>query len=282
MSTSEKSLASRFLRGHGIAEAPLAHCSGLLPSCPRPFVFVRSTESPSDAISFLSTLTFPASRHVVFPANERTTAFINNSRNGSDYADYSFHMPSHLGSSFVRVVSAISRIWSNGIDREVLEYEARIFELYNRQGHLLRSVHCMNDGGHWCFGVRGTPHPIESSFPYDSRRKRDRFSVHHLAQLTRAYGFPVVSETVFLVAGNYLLYHSPSTVADKTSCSIAEADDPAYGYFTRGLSWVSHMETHATSVIADFERCVRLNPSYKEKVESYLQEAYRRTGQHPT
>jgi hypothetical protein len=76
-----------------------------------------------------------------------------------------------------------------------------------------------------------------------------------------------------------MLFESPCDWAK--ACSIAEADDPACGYYLRGLGWVNRVGSHAESVIADFERCVRLNPDYADKVRGYLLEAYRAVGRAP-
>jgi len=43
-------------------------------------------------------------------------------------------------------------------------------------------------------------------------------------------------------------------------------DDRAYGYYQRGLGWLPHIQTHATSVIHDFERAIQINPAYEPKV----------------
>lgn len=267
-------LAARFLRGQGLADVPIVVCRKLLPSCPRGFAFMRSTADPGEALTHLSRLTFPDSRHVVFPANERVTGFVNNSRDGSDYADYLRILPKHLHCRFVRLVNSQRRVWTCGNDREVMSYEARIFELNDANGEPIRVIHAADDGGRWDVGSFGVPHPDEPVLPWDAKRKKDRFTVEHLQQVLRAYGFPVVTPELFLAAGVYDLYEAPVKWATGESCTLEEADDPAYGYYRRGLGWTRHMQTHAASVIADFERCVRLNPEYRDKVQGYLEEAY--------
>jgi hypothetical protein len=52
--------------------------------------------------------------------------------------------------------------------------------------------------------------------------------------------------------------------------TVAENDDPAHRYYERGLGWLPNMATHATSVIADFERCLRINPAYEPLVRAAL------------
>lgn len=276
----EHSLAARFLSGYGIAACVADRCSASLVSFSRernvPMRFLETTNDPQRALDHLSQLSWPDNRHVVFPAGEHCTALINNSRNGSDYADYTVSLARHLQTRFARVVSSVGREWSNGAEREILQYEARIFDLNDGDGAPIRSVACLNDGGSWAFTESGTPHAIESTFPYDARRKRDRFTSKHLDQLIVAFELQPVTVDAFLSARQYSLFDIPSRAAD--TCTIAEADDPAYGYYRRGLSWVPHMETHASSVIADFEHCVRINSDYESKVRPTLTEAYRVIG----
>lgn len=275
MNQSLTELAARFLRGQGLADVPLNVCRKLLPSCPRPFTLIRTTTDPAEALTHLSTLTFPDSRHVVFPAGPSLSVFVNNRRAGSDYADYRAHLPKQLQCRFVRLVNVQRQVWKRGADREVLCHETRIFELHDSLGEPIRIIYAADDGGRWVTGSAGVPHPDEPVLPWDAKRKKDRLTVEHLHQILRAYRFPVVAPEHFLTAGTYDLYEAPVKWATGESCTLEEVDDPAYGYFHRGLNWTRHMQTHAASVISDFERCVRLNPAYRDKVQGYLEEAYR-------
>lgn len=275
--------ALRFVSGYGVADCPLAHAAKLLTTFnggggyDAPFRLRETTLDPARALQHLSLLAWPDSRHVLFPVGDGCSALINNSRNGSDYADYACRLALHLGARFARVVNHPGRVWSNGTDREVLQWEAHSFCLYGADGEVIRSVDCLDDGGRWDFSEFGNRHPIESTFPYTARRKRDRFTVEHLETLVAAFGLPHVGPTSFLQAGRYVLFDIPGRPA--TTCTIAEADDPAYGYYNRGLGYVPYMATHAASVIADFERCLRINPSYEPLVRSALDEAYRLANQ---
>jgi hypothetical protein len=154
-----------------------------------------------------------------------------------------------------------------------------MFSLYDSEGEPIRTVECSDDGGRWSFSENGIPHPIESAFPYDARRKRERFTTEHLTQLISAFGLQPVTSDSFIAAGHYFLFDTPGTKAK--TCTIAEADDPAYGYYLRGLGWVPHIKTHASSVIADFERCIRINPEYEPKVRTALKKAYTIVGKRP-
>lgn len=134
----------------------------------------------------------------------------------------------------------------------------------------------MDDGGRWSFETTGTPDPVEDSFPYSARRKKDRFTSSTLGVLLRAYGFPRLDAEEFLSAREYSLFQESHTNQDWArsiqgrACTLEQRDDPAHGYYERGLGWVAHIETHAASVVADFERAVRLNPSYEPLVRSHL------------
>ena len=241
------------------------------------FTSSRRTRDSAEALGFVSQLTWPATRHVAFRGNDRCTVLVNNSRNGSDYADYVVLIPKHLRCRFARVLAAPRKVWVSGSHREVLQFQATIFELRDETGACLRSIACLDDGGRWRFDNVGEPHPIEASFPYDRRRKRERFAPGHLHQLLQAHDLPVITAGDFLNAGEYLL--ATSAGADRLpTCTLAEADDPAFGYYQRGLTWCNHLETHASSAIADFEKCVRLNPAYASKVGGHLERAYRQIG----
>jgi hypothetical protein len=272
-------LGARFLQGVGLAECPLAIAEQRLIGYHRESAaqwrLVNTTNTAAEALSFLSTLTWPPTRHVVFANGATSSAFINNSRNGSDYADEVFHLPRHLNCRFARVLCCPNRVWRQGKIREVQQYEARIFDLHDAKGETIRSILCMNDGGRWVYHTAGTPHPIEAQFSESSTRVSARFLPDQLAALAAAFGLPLPTQAQFRGAGQYVLFGQNSEHVFDT-CTIAEADDPAYGYFRRGMGYVDHMDTHAASVVADFERCLAINPDYEPRVREYLREARRR------
>lgn len=273
-STGIHSLVARFLSGHGVARCEVSQAlDSFNQVTDNRLCVLETTTDVNKTLEYLSLLTWPATRHVAFAASQHATAFINNRRNGSDYADEKIWLASHLKTDFARIVATKRRVWSQGEEREILQYEATIFELYKEDSTLVRSVACLDDGGRWIFEEGGRRHPVENSFPYDARRKRDRFTNEHLRLLTEAFGLPWLTTERFLNAGEYHLLKSCRSPID--SCTIAEADDPARSYYLRGLSWVPHMQSHASSVIADFERCVRINPDYEPKVRKALEAAYR-------
>lgn len=274
-------LAARFLQGVGLADADLDvaadRMSSYLSGCAAAFHFVNETNSPREALGFLSTLTFPETRHVLFAAQD-CAALVHNSRNGSDYADYLVHAARHLHHRFARVVNSKRRIWTNGRERRTIRYEARIFELYDAVGAQIRSVCCMNDGGRWTFHAQGEPHAIEADFPYDAARKSARFTEDHLRELAGAFGLSIPDADQFLAAGRYVLF-SQHRGAYIETCTIDEADDPAYWQYICGMQWMKHLESHAASAIASFEKCIELNPAYEPRVRKFLTEAYAKLDQ---
>src|SRR5579885_3089196 len=156
-------LAARFLEGVGLAECPLVVAMERLKTYHRATAaeqwrLVNTTTTAAEALAFLSTLTWPPTRHVLFANGTTSTAFINNSRNGSDYADDVFHLPRHLARPFARVVLRPQRVWRRGKLREMQQYAARIFDLHDAQGETVRSITCMNDGGRWVYHAAGMPH----------------------------------------------------------------------------------------------------------------------------
>ena len=277
MLSNTNELAKRFLAGYAIVELKTADCVKLLQSrgqgMDAQMRLVDKTSDPDHALGYLTMLSWPASRHIAFSAGPNFTALVNNSRNGSDYTDHKVWFARHLHCRFARIVNQTGRTWTNGTEHETLRYAATIFELFEIDGEPVRSVACMDDGGRWVFAESGQRLAIEDAFPYNARHKRNRFTSKQLEVLICAYGLPVVNPESFFVAGRYFLFETPSVPV--STCTLAEADDPAYGYYQRGLTWVPHIHTHASSVVADFERCVTLNPDYEQRVRDALDEAHR-------
>jgi hypothetical protein len=145
---------------------------------------------------------------------------------------------------------------------------------------MIRSIACADDGGRWTFETSGDPLPIEASFAYDAPRKKDRFTRENLRALLSAVGPGPLTERGLLDAPRFALLAERITNpalrhrVEAAACSLEEADDPAFGYFQRGLSWLPNMRTHAASVIADFERAAEINPDYEPRVRAYLREAH--------
>ena len=275
-------IASHLVEGYGLVEASLSECSSRIDGWrlgpASTLTVIAATNDVAQAIDFVSRLTFPATRHVLLPL-QNCTAMVNNSRNGSDVADHITHLAQRFEARAARVLDGPGHIWTNDGVTEVLEYEAHLLQLHAASGALLRTVACMNDGGRWTFHTDGTPHPIEQAFDYSARRKKDRFTSECLRRLLGAFGLPCLDVAHLLAAPQYLLiredYTSPEWAdrIEARGCTFEQANDSAHGYYQRGLGWVEQMETHAESVIADFERAMRLNPSYEPLVTPHLMRA---------
>ena len=271
--------AARFLQGPGLANCPLSVAEARLPSygsgSSAAFRLAGETSNGAGALAFLSTLTWPASRHVAFAGEQDSTVLLNNGRCGSDYADHVVRLPRHLDCSFARVLDREKRVWRRDKLRVVQQYAARAFALHDSDGSLVRSIACMNDGGRWTYDSAGQPHPIEATFGEPAARTSERFPSEQLASLSAAFGLPLPRTEQFHRASRFLMFVE-SHAATAAGCTLAEADNPAHSYYQRGMTYVPHMATHAASVIADFERCLAIDPGYESRLGEHLREARRR------
>jgi hypothetical protein len=274
-----KSVAARLVEGFGLVERPYKECGARLEGWRlaqrSTFALVSATNDVREVLEFLSVLTFPATRHVLVPL-DGCTAFLDNSTGGSDFHDNVWYFSRHLEARAARVIDSLGRTWTNGRDTEVVTYEARIVGIHDAHGECIRSVACSNDGGRWVFETAGIPHPVEASFDYSARRKKERFTSKALTALLHAYGLPRLDAEHFLSAGDYLLVREDHVSAEWTrriqerACTREQRDDPAHGYYQRGLGWLEHIDTHAESAVIDFERAVRINPAYEPLVRPHL------------
>ncbi len=276
--------AERFTRGYGLLEASLEEVIERLPAAienPASFFkIVQETTVPQEAFTYLSHLTHPPTRHVLFSAGRHWTAIINNSRNGSDFADYALRFSKGLGVRALRVVNEEGKTWERGGERGVATYEARIIEIYGANGASLKNIACMNDGGRWTFSVSGQDFDVESTFDYKAKKIRERFSEKNMSSFLQSLDIPsitagsLLSSERFVLAEECFKTDGMKRLIQETSCTTEQADDPAYGFYKRGLGWVKHMNTHAESVIADFERAIRINPAYEPRVREFLKQAH--------
>ena len=272
------------LSGYGLVEAPFDRVVERLGTGRRAataeFDIVDGVADRTSALEYLDHRTVPATRLVVVE-HGAWTAVLTNHRNGSDFADHQHLATERLGVRTIRVDDAGARWWTRGRQRERLAYEGRIFEFRGPGGESIRSIACVDDGGRWTFETAGDALPVEASFRYDAPRKKDRLSRADLHVLLRSVGAEPLTEEAILAAPRFallaerLLDPTWSARVEAESCSLAEAEDPALGYYRRGMTWVPHMATHATSVIADFERAIAIDPAYEPRVRDHLREARR-------
>ena len=277
----------RLISGYGLVEAPFERVLAQFGAHRRAEHSVtrllETTAEASKALHHLGVRTVPATRLVVLEHGS-WTAILTNHRAGSDFSDHQLWAANVLSVRTVRVVDSDARWWRRGPRRERLGYEARIFELHGPDDATIRSIACADDGDRWVFETFGEPLAIEATFDYDAPRKKDRFTRGNLRALLAAIGAEPLTGGSLLGALRFGLLSEElmdpawrERVRDQ-ACSLEEADDPAFGYYRRGLTWVPHMRTHATSVIADFERAVEIDPTYEPRVRAFLQEAHRIVG----
>ena len=280
----------RYLSGYGLVEAPLERCIERLVGGE---VHGRSVGEPAEvdgvdeplhstraqAIAYLNALTHPEMRRVLFAVNDRWTAVVNNRREGSDFDNDQHLFAALCRARTCRVVDRPGRIDAVGTYKVRQEYPARIFVLADADASTARSVTCALDGDRWVFETSGTPLAAEADFPYTARRKRDRFTSEHLQQLVVAIGAAPPVADAFASAERFVLTAIPRPGhRDVEFCTPEEADDPADGYFRRGLGWVPHMKTHAESLVWDMTRATLLNPDREPDARPYLRAARKQLG----
>jgi hypothetical protein len=272
------------LSGYGLVEAPfnrVVERFGSHRAANQTETRVREvTPSAAKALDYLDRRTVPATRLVVVEQGT-WTAVLTNDRGGSDFNDHQYRVAKTVDARTIRVADSVTRWWRRGARRERLGYEARIFEMRGPDYSLIRSIACADDGGRWVFESFGNPLPIEATFNYDAPRKKDRLTRSNLHDLLRSVDAEPLAEDALLGAPRFALLAERITDrawrgrVEAAACSLDEADDPAFGYFQRGLTWVPHMQTHAASVIADFERAIEINPTYEPRVREHLRSAHR-------
>jgi hypothetical protein len=280
-------ITSTALTSYGLLHLPCAEAADVL-SVGRveqgwDWSVVATRQPLSDTLDYLDTVTWPATRYVLFPLCDRWTVIVNNQRGGTEVADLLGSIRHRHAATAVRVVDQDeSFIVQNGF-RVRQQYAARMVSI-QAGGETTRSVTCADDGGRWVFETSGEPLPVEESFNYEARRKRDRFTRHNLDTLLRSIGARrVIAEDLAETRHFTLLAATPRNKEwrkriESEALTTTEAADPARGYFTRGATWVERMETHATSVVADFGRAVLLNPAFESRCRPALEQARAQLG----
>jgi hypothetical protein len=276
----------RLTEGFGIALAPIDVCRRELDNWTvgTPGASIVTVEKESDSfdevVDFLSHLTHPATRHVMIPL-QGATLFTNNLRDGASFADRGWHVSKRLHTRVARITNRQARFWEGNGLKERLAYEARILEIHD-DGVDVRSVSCMNDGGRWVSHSSGTPIPGERGWIPAARKTRDRFTPEGLRTLAACYQLPYPDIGSFRDAGRFVLLNERFLHEDwqrnieANACTPEQNEDPAFGYYRRGLTYVKHMNSHYESVIADFERAIRINPAYESLVAGHLSAARER------
>jgi hypothetical protein len=279
-------LAERFVRGYGLVSLPLPELADLMTAGPTQRAAISEAGRvmhPADAVAFLSTLTHPATRHVLFPLTESWSVVVNNERNGSDFNDTQPWIARRTPAMTIRVVDTAATTAIRGEFELRTGYEARIVEIMQGETSV-RTIACADDGGRWVFETTGEPLDVEGGFNYAARRKKDRFTRDNLGSLLTSLGARRVLATDFVEAPLFVLIHEDMhddawrRALDADACSIEEADDPAYGYYQRAMGWVKHITTHAESAVMDLTIAVLFNPAYDRRARPHLRQARRQLG----
>jgi len=166
--------------------------------------------SLEQALSSLLPLTTPEVRRYLFiPTHGPWTAYVENTRGGTDAASAMGYMARTLGCRGMRVV-AVPHTYRNGKGR----YGAVMLEVYGpHRTQWLNSVRALgasNDGGQWVFDQSGEPFPFEKVEQYQARRVRDRFTFEMLKDYLHHLGLSPFEE------GFYLPQGAPGWLVEKT------------------------------------------------------------------
>ncbi|SRR5258706_552765 len=275
--------ASRWLEGYGLANASLALCVNALTCVPAEngnrlpggcdnYTVIRFETNAEQALDFLNPFMPPVVGHVLVELTSEWTLCLNNSLPNLSFAHDGPSLAQRTGSRVFRVVDSPSRIWRNGKLKRVICWEARIFTEYAPDGRVEKTILAMNDGGKWkWFVTPGLRYPIEEKFDYEATKIKARFTSDNLRALLESLAAPVPTAELLMAAGKFALLQSPGE--PDRMVTREELDDPAYGYYHRGLSLLPHIRTHAESVIHDLETAVEINPQYESKAREHIEAA---------
>lgn len=272
--------ARRLSSGYGLIQLPCAELAARLAGIAPPDSQLWSLSHGEDAASTLRQLTplsHPARRYLVVPIGAHWCAVVDNRRAGPDFADLQRWLEPWTDVLTVRVVDRAEATTVTHGFRERTAWSARILVI--RGPGKRRSIACSNDGGRWVFETSGEPLPIEASFPYEARRKSDRFGSDQLGAVLEHLGTRRLSSQDLMAASQSLLLqisHRDPMVQmrmERSDCTPEEAEDPAFGYWLRATTWIEHIESHAESAVMDLTRAVALNPAYAERAHPHLERA---------
>jgi hypothetical protein len=157
--------------------------------------------SLEQALCALLPLTSPETqRHLFLPTRSAWTAYLENTRGGTDASSAMASMARTLGCRGLRVV-AIPHTYRKGQGR----YGAVMLEMYGPHRttglNYVRALGASNDGGRWVFDQSGEPFPFEKVEQYQAHRVRDRFTFDMLKDYLRHLGLSPFEEDFYLPAG---------------------------------------------------------------------------------
>jgi hypothetical protein len=274
--------ASRFLEGYGLVNASRSRCLNALTQVPdetayrlpggfERYDWLRFEPSIERTLEFLCEFTPPVVRHVLVELRPDWTLCLNNDLPNCSFANDAPSLAQRACALAFRIVDSPSRVWRRGSLKEVTSHEARIFEAYGPSGKQEKVILAMEDDGKWKWFNEGVRFPIEDSFNYNARKVKDRFTSDNLKRLIESLGAPIPAAEMLAACGSFALLKSPGEPNE--TFTREQLDDPAFGYYRCGMGYVPHIKTHASSVIACFERAMQINPAYESKMRGYLEQA---------
>jgi hypothetical protein len=89
--------------------------------------------------------------------------------------------------------------------------------------------------------------------------------------MLRSLDMPDITKESLLNARDLALIQQPGEPARRSTPE--QEDDPAFGYYQRGLGWMAHVQTHAEDAIYDLERAAEIDPCYEPKIRQHLERA---------
>src|SRR5439155_12114532 len=165
-------------------------------------------------------------------------------------------------------------------------YEAHMVTVRDEQGESVRTIICMNDGGRWGFQAYGGE-PLGGRGGLRLRRATQTRSLHprERARAPRVTRRPPAVQQSFARADRLQLFHQEVRDAvwaakiETAACTPQQADDPAFSLWTSAMSYVPHIQTHASSVVLYLTEALLLNGDLQPEAEPYLEAARRTLGE---
>ncbi|MFL5358212.1 hypothetical protein [Archangium sp.] len=152
-------------------------------------------------LSSLLPLTSPeAARQLFMPTRSAWTAYVENTRGGTDAMSAMSYMAETLGCRGLRVVAV-----PHTLREDKGRYGAVALSVYGPHQtawlNYVRVVSAVDDGGRWVFDQFGEPFPFEKLEQYQARRVRDRFTFDMLKEYLRHLGLSPFEEDFYLPGG---------------------------------------------------------------------------------
>ncbi len=163
-------------------------------------------------------------RHLFMPTCSQWTAYVENTRGGTDAMSAMGYMAEAVGCRGLRVV-AVPDTYQKGKGR----YGAVMLAVYGPHQtawlNSVRTVSASNDGGRWVFDQFGEPFSFENVDQYRARRIKDRFTFDMLKEYSRHLGLSPFEEDFYLPNGapGWLVEKTGPVVPTQKEYTLAQA-----------------------------------------------------------